>query len=74
MPNAIPYITSYYKKFWGFCLSYQDFKKLPKKGKYKVVIKSKLTNGYLVYSDKLIKGKSKEVFVLYIFMPSINGK
>ena len=73
MPNAIPYITSYYKKFWGFCLSFQDFKKLPKKGKYKVVIKSKLTNGYLVYSDKLIKGKSKKevLFSTYLCHPSM---
>ena len=38
MPTAIPYITSYYKKDWGFCLNHDDFKKL-KKGKYKVLIK-----------------------------------
>ena len=30
-PNAIPYITSYYEKNWGFCLSYNDFKSLDKK-------------------------------------------
>ena len=23
--NAIPYITSYYNKFWGFCISYNTF-------------------------------------------------
>ena len=30
-PNAIPYITSYYKPFWGFCIAHKDRKKI--KGK-----------------------------------------
>ena len=66
-PNAIPYVTSYYKKRWGFCLPFKYYKKL-KKGKYRVVIKSKLKKGYLVYSDKLIKGKSKKEILISTYL------
>ena len=41
MPNAIPYITSYYKKRWGFCLSYNHLKKL-KNETYTIKIDSSL--------------------------------
>ena len=62
-PDAIPYVTSYYKKNWGFCISYNDYKKL-KKGSYKVVIKSKLFNGKIDYGEIIIRGKSKKEILL----------
>ena len=37
--DAIPYVTSYYKKYGGFCMSYNKVKKL-KKGNYEVYINS----------------------------------
>jgi aminopeptidase-like protein len=71
-PNAIPYVTSYYKKDWGFCLSEKQKKNL-KKGKYNVFIKSNFTKGNLECSHALIKGKSKKeiFFSSYVCHPSM---
>tara|TARA_Y100000591_G_C21824741_1_gene695938 strand:- start:17 stop:1351 length:1335 start_codon:yes stop_codon:yes gene_type:complete len=66
-PEAIPYVTSYYKRTWGFCIKYNEYKKL-KKGNYRVYINSKIEPGYLVYSDKLIKGKSKKEILLSTYL------
>ena len=59
----IPYITSYYKKNWGFCLSHNEFSKLPT-GNYKVLIDSSLKPGKLHYGELLIKGKSKKEILI----------
>lgn len=63
LPNAIPYITTYYKKDWGFCITENEKKKL-KSGKYKVVIDSKFIKGNLNFGEIILKGKSKkEIFL-----------
>ena len=56
-PNAIPYRTSYYKKDWGFCLSFNDYKKINKKQKFHVLINSKFFKGKLNYGEIFLKGK-----------------
>ena len=66
-PNAIPYITSYYKKNWGFCIEYSKYKKL-KPGKYQVVINTTLKKGELIYSDTKIPGKSKKEILLSTYL------
>ncbi len=70
-PDKIPYITSYYKKRWGFCLSQNDFDKL-ENGDYEVLIDSSLGRGSLSYGEVFIPGKSKEeiLFSSYICHPS----
>tara|TARA_A100000164_G_scaffold325364_1_gene310402 strand:- start:616 stop:1896 length:1281 start_codon:yes stop_codon:yes gene_type:complete len=71
-PKAIPYITSYYEKKWGFCISQEQFETL-ENGTYKVVIDSNLFKGKLNYGELLIKGKNdKEIFLsTYICHPSM---
>ena len=72
-PDAIPYVTSYYKKNWGFCISYNKFKKLKKRGYYKIFIDSKLKKGKMLYAEGLVKGKSKKEILItsYICHPSM---
>jgi len=71
-PDAIPYVTSYYKEDWGFCLSENQRMNLDEK-KYHVVIDSTLKNGSLTYADLKIPGQqSEEVFFsTYICHPSM---
>ena len=77
-PKAIPYITSYYKRRWGFCISYNEYKILDKRyslnDKFKVVINSNLNKkGNLNYGELIFKGKSKKEILIstYICHPSM---
>ena len=72
IPNAIPYVTSYYKKRWGFCLSYNQYKTL-KNQKYEIKIDSELKKGKLSIGECLIKGKSKKEILItsYLCHPSM---
>lgn len=72
MPNAIPYVTSYYKERWGFCLTHEKRNSL-KEGNYKVVIDSELKDGHLTYGELIIPGETKEeiFFSTYVCHPSM---
>ena len=77
-PNAIPYITSYYKDYWGFCIKHsqkiQILKKYNIKDKFFVNINSQFKKkGHLNYGELLIKGKSKQEILIstYICHPSL---
>ncbi len=73
-PKAIPYVTSYYERNWGFCLAYDEFLNLDKKAKYEVYIDSDLNpKGRMVYGELVISGESKEelFFSSYICHPQM---
>ncbi|EAM0941222.1 DUF4910 domain-containing protein [Campylobacter lari] len=74
-PDAIPYVTSYYKRRWGFCIKHKDRVKL-KEGKYKVFIDAKHhENGVLNYADLLIPStqdaKDEILISSYLCHPSM---
>ena len=50
-PNWIPYITSYYKKFWGFCMKENEKRKLFKGKKFQV----KILSNFNKFNEKLTK-------------------
>lgn len=71
-PDAIPYVTSYYKERWGFCLRHADRLQL-KEGIYRAVIDSTLENGSLTYGEIVLPGTTKEEIFLstYVCHPSM---
>lgn len=61
MPDAIPYVTSYYKERFGFCMSENTKKSLKKNTKYHMYIDSELIEGSLTIGELIIPA-TEEVF------------
>lgn len=71
-PDLIPYITSYYKERWGFCMS-ENQKNTLKDASYRVLIDSSLKEGNLTYGDLLVPGDSETEILIttYLCHPSM---
>lgn len=71
-PDLIPYVTSYYKERFGFCITEKQRRAL-KPGYYHIYIDSELKNGSLTYGEIILPGESKEEVLLstYVCHPSM---
>ena len=71
-PNVIPYVTSYYKERYGFCMSENQLNSLAE-GEYHIYIDSELFDGSLTYAELVVPGETEEEILLtsYICHPSM---
>lgn len=71
-PELIPYVTSYYKERWGFCMSDKQKQTLTD-DEYEVMIDSTLEDGSLTYGELVLPGESQEEILIstYLCHPSM---
>lgn len=72
-PDAIPYLSSYYRRSWGFCMTERQRQAL-KPGKYRCVIDSEFkSDGQLDFAQCVVRGASPDeiFFSTYLCHPSM---
>ncbi|MBW5448359.1 DUF4910 domain-containing protein [Cohnella sp. CFH 77786] len=72
LPDAIPYVMSYYREDWGFCV---EHRRLPEftDDWYEVVIDADLEDGYMTIGEGVIPGATDREILLstYVCHPSM---
>jgi len=80
--GAVPYVTSYYQRTWGFCMTSEDMARIARYGDnsglngeppYRVRIDSEFFDGTLDYGELVIPGELEDEILLstYICHPSM---
>lgn len=81
-PEVIPYVTSYYKERYGFCISEnqknQMIKDYAETDQFEICIDSSLENGFLTYGELVLEPCGEEIienkeifFSTYVCHPSL---
>lgn len=72
LPDAVPYVTSYYNPRWGFCLTHRQRQAL-KEGTYTVDIATRHYDGEVNFATCELAGESDEVVLIssYLCHPSM---
>jgi aminopeptidase-like protein len=71
-PNAIPYVTSYYRENYGFCLTENQRRDLGD-GPFQIFIDSQLSPGVMKYGEIFLPGDTCDeiLFSTYVCHPSM---
>lgn len=72
-PDLVPYVMSYYKPRWGFCLSHKQRQELLKDDFYEVDIRTRKVQGAIKVGVCELKGKSDRIvqFSSYLCHPNM---
>jgi aminopeptidase-like protein len=72
LPDAVPYITSYYKRTWGFCMSHRLFLLLDQQYRddslFYVRINAEHKPGFIRMGEALIPGRTEREIMLSTYM------
>ena len=72
LPDAVPYVTSYYTRRWGFCLPHRELEAL-RPGDNHAHIESEHVPGEINYGETVLEGQSTEEVMVstYCCHPSL---
>lgn len=72
LPDAIPYMTSYYREDWGFCVQHRRLPEFTDDW-YEVLIDADLRDGHMTLGEGFIQGRTDKEILLstYVCHPSM---